>query len=255
MSARRVDLMGIAFDSVTEAGLLERVGSAMRAGRGGHVITPNLDILRQAVRRPDVRGIVERADLVVADGLPLVWASRLRGDPLPGRVAGSDLVWSLPAVATRHGRSLLLVGGNPGDADLAAERLRERHPDLEVAGTVCPPMGFERDPAQVDAVVAAVDAARPGLVLVGLSFPKQAHLIERLRDAHPDAWYMGVGIAFAFVAGTVPRAPRWMQRSGLEWTHRLAQEPRRLARRYLIDDLPFGLALLAWAARRRTWRR
>jgi N-acetylglucosaminyldiphosphoundecaprenol N-acetyl-beta-D-mannosaminyltransferase len=254
VSERGVEVMGVRFDALTEAELVARVTSAMRAGKGGHVITPNLDIVRQAACEPAIRGMVERADFVLADGAPLVWASRVQGYPLPARVPGSDLVWSLPGAAAATGRSLFLVGGNPGDAEKAADRLRHRHPGLEIAGTLCPAMGFERDPRQVEEIVAAVTGAAPGLVMVGLSFPKQAELIERLQEAHPTAWYVGVGISLAFVAGTLRRAPSWMQRSGLEWSHRLVQEPRRLSRRYLRDGLPFAVRLFVRAAQRRVAR-
>lgn len=225
------------------------------AGRGGQIITPNIDILRRAVREREARHHVESASLVVADGAPLIWASRLRGQPLPARVPGSDLIWSLSrAVAQQHG-SVYLLGGEPGAASRAADVLRDRFPSLTVAGYASPPFGFDTRPDEYQAVCQAVADAQPDLVLVGLGFPKQERVIARLRPLLPGAWFMGCGAAIGFVAGTHRRAPLWMQRTGLEWVHRLAAEPQRLMRRYLVDDVPFAIRLLAGSAVARLRRR
>jgi N-acetylglucosaminyldiphosphoundecaprenol N-acetyl-beta-D-mannosaminyltransferase len=245
--------MGLPIDALTQQQAIERIASGLADGHGGWVITPNLDILRQAYRTPGHQSMFAAADLVLADGMPLVWASRLQGTPLPERVAGSDLVWSIPERAARVGASVFLLGGSPGTADRAAVRLAQEIPDLTIAGTLSPPMGFERDAERLDAVLETVGKARPRLVLVGLGFPKQEHLIARLRPICPEAWFVGVGISLAFIAGDIPRAPSWMQTAGLEWVHRMSQEPVRLGRRYLLHDIPFGVRLLAHAARRRRW--
>jgi N-acetylglucosaminyldiphosphoundecaprenol N-acetyl-beta-D-mannosaminyltransferase len=218
---------------------------ALAAGRGGCIVTPNLDHLRRLARDAGLRDRYALADLRVADGMPLVWASRLQKTPLPARVAGSDLIWSLSAAAAARGLSVFLLGGDPGTAEEAARRLRSEWPTLRVAGTACPPFGFEQRPELVDGLARALLQARPDLVYVGLGSPKQEALIERLRHTLPHAWWMGVGVSFSFVSGRVRRAPGWVRRIGFEWLHRLAQEPRRLAGRYLIDDLPYGAGLLA----------
>jgi N-acetylglucosaminyldiphosphoundecaprenol N-acetyl-beta-D-mannosaminyltransferase len=116
---------------------------------------------------------------------------------------------------------------------------------------VCPPFGFERDPDQVTTIVEDLIAARPHVVFVGLGFPKQERIVDRLRPALPNAWFVGCGAAVNFVAGDVDRAPRWMQRTGLEWAHRLGTEPGRLAGRYLRHDAPYALRLLARAPAQR----
>lgn len=240
----RPTLRGVAFDALTEAQVVQRVFDAMDGGRGGWIITANLDILLRASRDTEFRAWMGEADLVTADGMPLVWASRLQGTPLPERVAGSAMVWSLAAEAARRGRSLYLLGGMPGAAEGAAARLVERYPTLWIAGTHCPPMGFERDPAAMAAIERALDQAGADLVYVALGCPKQERLIRHLRPRHPAAWFVGVGISLSFIAGQVQRAPRWMQKLGLEWLHRLLQEPGRLARRYLVDGIPFAVRLL-----------
>jgi N-acetylglucosaminyldiphosphoundecaprenol N-acetyl-beta-D-mannosaminyltransferase len=256
-----VELCGVRLHKVTQAGCVAQVMEALAAGRGGWVVTPNLDHLRRLQSDAEFRALYAQADLRVADGMPLVWASALRGERLPERVAGSDLIFSLSEAAAGAGRSVFLLGGDAGTAEGAAAELRRRNPQLRVAGTHYPPPGFEADPAAVAAMRAAVVQAAPDVVFVALGSPRQERLIAELRGELPRAWWLGVGISFSFAAGAVRRAPPWVRRSGLEWVHRLAQEPRRLARRYLVDGLPFAARLLVssawarWSRRRRARQR
>ncbi len=255
----RVVLDGMGFDRVTEDEVVAIVRRALDRGEGGRIITPNVDILRQAQHDPEVRAYLAEADLVVADGMPLVWASRLSGTPLPERVAGSSLIWSMSDGLGRDGRSVFVLGGNLPDpvtgeldgATRAAGRLAAASPGLRIAGCLSPAYGFERDPATFAAVCDRVAAVRPDMVYVGLGFPKQEQVVTRLRERLPRAWFIGCGAAVNFVAGDTDRAPVWMQRTGLEWAHRLGTEPRRLAGRYLRHDAPYALRLLAGAATRR----
>jgi exopolysaccharide biosynthesis WecB/TagA/CpsF family protein len=240
-----VELCGINLHAIDERQCISRVLRESAAGRGGVVVTPNLDHVRRYRTDAEYALLVNKADLVVADGMPLIWASKLQGTPLPGRVAGSDLIGSLSAAAARAGRSIFLLGGDPGTADGAAEVLRRRHPGLQIVGTCCPPMGFERDAAKVNEISSMVVAAKPDIVFVALGSPKQERLIDRLRGRLPGTWWLGVGISFSFLAGEVRRAPRWMRATGMEWIHRLLQEPGRLAKRYLVHGVPFALRLLA----------
>jgi N-acetylglucosaminyldiphosphoundecaprenol N-acetyl-beta-D-mannosaminyltransferase len=247
----RIDLMGMPVDVVTEPEAVGTIMGALEQGRGGTVITPHLEILRRYRKDPSVRGHFESADLIVADGQPLVWASRLAGTPLPERVAGSDLVWSLVAECALRGRSVYLLGGAPGACEGAQERLLEVYPGVRIAGGESPPMGFDRDPSAMAGIRARLRQSQPDVVFVALGFPKQERVIAELQRELPQAWFLGVGISMSFVAGQVARAPDWMMKAGLEWVHRLAQEPGRLARRYLVDGLPFFARLLAHSARRR----
>jgi N-acetylglucosaminyldiphosphoundecaprenol N-acetyl-beta-D-mannosaminyltransferase len=240
-----VELCGINLHAIDERQCISRVLRESAAGRGGVVVTPNLDHVRRYRTDAEYALLVNKADLVVADGMPLIWASKLQGTPLPGRVAGSDLIGSLSAAAARAGRSIFLLGGDPGTAEAAAEVLKRRHPGIQIAGTRCPPMGFERDAAKVNEIASAVISAKPDIVFVALGSPKQERLIDRLRGRLPGTWWLGVGISFSFLAGEVRRAPRWMRSTGTEWIHRLVQEPKRLAKRYLVHGVPFAMRLLA----------
>jgi N-acetylglucosaminyldiphosphoundecaprenol N-acetyl-beta-D-mannosaminyltransferase len=230
----------------------------LAAGRGGWVVTPNLDHLRRLAADRKLRALYAHATLVVPDGMPLIWAAKLQGTPLPERVAGSSLITTLSAAAAENGRSIFLLGGDPGTAEGAAKVLQRNFPGISIAGADCPPLGFEKDQAHLDRVIALLQKARPDIVYVALGSPKQEWLIGQLKGYLPRAWWLGIGISFSFVSGQVRRAPEWMQRAGLEWVHRLCQEPRRLAKRYLVHGVPFAGSLLTSALVHRmqsTWRK
>jgi N-acetylglucosaminyldiphosphoundecaprenol N-acetyl-beta-D-mannosaminyltransferase len=240
----RVEILGMGIDPVTPEEAVERVVGSQA---GGCLLTPNLQHLREFRRTPEVATAFHRCELVVADGMPLVWASRVQGSPLPCRVPGSDLVWLLSEAAAKHGRSLFLLGGSPGTADKAAEMLTARYPSLRVVGTHCPPLGFENAPEQIELMRQAVERAQPDLIYLALPLEKQLVAMTLLRPTIPAAWMAGLGVSLSFVTGDVRRAPGWLQRAGLEWLFRLSQEPRRLARRYLREGLPFACSLFARA--------
>jgi N-acetylglucosaminyldiphosphoundecaprenol N-acetyl-beta-D-mannosaminyltransferase len=223
----------------------------LSSGHGGQIATPNVDILHRVSRDAELLRHLESSAIVVADGKPLIWASRLAGRALPARVPGSDLIWSLSAAMAEVGRSVYLLGGEPGTACRAEEVLRGRYPALKLAGSLSPSFGFDTRSDEYDEVCDEVVGAAPDLVFVGFGFPKQERVIARLRTRLPQSWFMGCGAAIGFVAGVHSRAPGWMQDSGLEWMHRLLMEPRRLMRRYLVNDAPFAVRLLAGSARER----
>jgi N-acetylglucosaminyldiphosphoundecaprenol N-acetyl-beta-D-mannosaminyltransferase len=238
-------------DAETEASAVARVMEALDEGRGGLMVTVNLDHVRRCQTDARYRDLVARSELVVADGMPLVWKSRVQGTPLPERVAGSSLIWPLCRACADQRRSVYLLGGDPGAGDAAKEVLEKRFPGLRVCGVASPERGFEHDEARMAALERDLVASGADVVFVALGSPKQEYVADRLRRVMPRAWFIGCGITLSFVAGQVKRAPRWVQRCGMEWAHRLVQEPRRLARRYLIDGMPFAASLLVRAA----WRR
>ncbi|MEE9391678.1 MAG: WecB/TagA/CpsF family glycosyltransferase [Planctomycetota bacterium] len=239
---------------VSESGCIDWILRELDAGRGGWVVTANVDILRQWSREAEIRSLISEAYLV-ADGMPLVWASRILGSTLPERVCGSNLIFSLSAALAKRQRSIFLMGGDAGTAEETASILRDRYPGLQIAGFHPLPAGFDQDSSLKINLRATLAAVRPDVVYVALGFPKQERVIAEFRRALPEAWWLGVGISFSFVSGEVPRAPMWMQKIGVEWLHRLAKEPGRLASRYLVHDLPFTAKLLfsCVVARFGTW--
>jgi N-acetylglucosaminyldiphosphoundecaprenol N-acetyl-beta-D-mannosaminyltransferase len=248
---RRVQMENFWLDALTEQEVVDNVREAWAAGRGGSVIPVNVDVARAVKRQPDLAELLAGGSIVVADGMPLLWVARAAGQALPERVAGSALLFSLSAAAAADGRSVFLLGGAEGVPEKAAEALRARFPGLHVAGAESPPFGFDQSAEGLRRAITAVTAAAPDLVFVGLGFPRQEKLIEQLRQARPSAWYLACGGGIPMAAGITRRASPLVQRLGLEWAHRLILEPRRLARRYLRDDLPYAIGLLAREARRR----
>jgi exopolysaccharide biosynthesis WecB/TagA/CpsF family protein/anti-anti-sigma factor len=237
-------ILGVPFDAVSTDGALERI-EAMIASREPHyVVTANVDFLVQARHDVELRRILIEADLVLCDGTPLLWAARWLGNALPERVAGSDLTPSLIQTAATKGYRLYLLGAGPGVAAAAAEKLQQEHPTLQIAGHYSPPLTSLLD-MDHEAIAERIRAAKPDILLVAFGCPKQEKWIAMHYRALGVPVCIGVGATIDFLAGRVRRAPTWMRRSGCEWLYRLAQEPRRLYRRYAADAVGFAPALLA----------
>jgi N-acetylglucosaminyldiphosphoundecaprenol N-acetyl-beta-D-mannosaminyltransferase len=203
-----------------------------------YVITPNAQHIVLLNTDTRLREICRHADLVVPDGISLLFAARVFGRPLSERVTGVDLFQSLCAAAASSNLKVFFLGGLPGSADLAADRLRDRFPGLDVQ-TYCPPLGFEHNTAELAHVAAAIRAAEPSILFVGLGAPKQEYWIYDHGRTLGVRVLMGIGGSFEMVSGIVRRAPHWVQASGCEWLYRLCMEPKRLWRRYLIGNSQF----------------
>jgi N-acetylglucosaminyldiphosphoundecaprenol N-acetyl-beta-D-mannosaminyltransferase len=234
-------------DPVTFDGALSAIEGLVAAGRGGLVVTPNVDHVVIAERNPEFREAYAGAALSLADGMPLLWVSRLLGRALPAKVSGSDLLVPLAELAAARRWRVYLLGAGPGVAEEAARRLRDRC-GLEVVGTDSPRIRLDGTPDDTAAALERVRAAAPHLLLLAFGAPKQEVWAHRHRHALGGTVAIGVGAGLDFVAGVARRAPPWMSRLGLEWLFRLAREPGRLWRRYLLDDPRF--VAIVW----RTWR-
>jgi N-acetylglucosaminyldiphosphoundecaprenol N-acetyl-beta-D-mannosaminyltransferase len=246
----RLRLGGVPVDPVTFVEALDAIAALVAAGRGGTVFTPNVDHVVMADHDDALRRAYAAVDLSLADGMPILWASRLLGDPLPAKVSGSDLVLPLMDRAEREGWRVYLLGGGPGVGEKAAARLVERYPRLVIAGTDSPRIDLGAPASSRADVAERIRAARPDLVLVALGAPKQEVWSAEVAPGLKPAVLIGVGAAIDFVAGTVPRAPPWMSASGLEWLYRLGREPRRLWKRYLVRDPEFLVIVLRDLLRR-----
>ena len=240
----RVLLGSTSVDQVDLDQAVETVRGFLHSGRPHQIVTVNLDFLSIAERNAEFRDTLNQANLAVADGMPLIWLARLRGQPLPERVTGVELVDACCEIAAESGHGVFLLGAAPGVAQTAAQRLQERHPGLRIVAYT-PPMGplTRKDNARIARLIRT---SAPGFLFVALGAPRQdlwirAHLAEL---NVPVA--MGVGCVFDLLAGVSNRAPAWMQTAGLEWAYRLGREPKRLWRRYLLNDLPlFGRLLFS----------
>lgn len=238
----RQSVLGVPVDNLSVEETLDRIGSFIADGRPHQHVVINVDKVVKAARDPQLLAIIARCDLINADGMPVVWASRLLGQPLKARVTGIDLFFALLARAARSGWRVYFLGARREVVEEVVARARREHPSLPIAGY--------RDgywPAQDDERIAAeVGESRPDILFVAISSPRKEQFLAAYQARMRVPFAMGVGGTFDVMVGRTRRAPRWMQRTGLEWLYRFLQEPRRMFSRYFIDSLPFfGLLLRA----------
>lgn len=249
----RVQLFDIEIDRLRMPEAVERLmkwihGESGRRHR--YVVTPNTDHIVMLRENAEFRATYDDADLVVADGMPVVLASRLLPKRLPERVTGADLVPALYAAATAEKPlTTYLLGAGPGVGERAAETIQQQWPHVKVVGTYSPPFGFEKDDAENARILEKVNATKPDVLVVGLGAPKQELWVHRFRNEIDAKVSFCVGATIDFLAGEVKRAPRWMQRCGMEWLYRMLSQPRRLVKRYARDGWIFPQLL--W----QEWRR
>jgi N-acetylglucosaminyldiphosphoundecaprenol N-acetyl-beta-D-mannosaminyltransferase len=240
----RLRIGKLVVDSVTFEEALTTIVEMWKTGRGGSVFTPNVDHTVLVEENERFARAYERVGLAVADGMPILWAARLLGSPLPEKVSGSDLVVPMVERAAANGMRVYFLGAAEGIAARAAAILCERYPKLIVAGVESPRIDVAEDRSHRADIVARVKSAKADLVLVALGAPKQELWIDEVVDELRPAVLVGIGASLDFVAGNVRRAPRWMSQNGLEWLFRLGQEPNRLWRRYLLQDPKFVAIVL-----------
>jgi N-acetylglucosaminyldiphosphoundecaprenol N-acetyl-beta-D-mannosaminyltransferase len=239
----RVDVLGVGISAVNPQMALEAITGWVEARERGYVCFTNVHGVMECQRDPELLRVHNRSALTVPDGMPMVWAGRRAGAWWMSRVPGPGLMLDVLAQAAERGWSSYLYGAGEGVPELLGERLSERFPGLKIVGAHSPPFR-PLTPQEETETIARINASGADLVWVGLSAPKQERWMARYRDQLDAPLLLGVGAAFDFHAGLKPQAPVWMQERGLEWSFRLATEPRRLWRRYLGDN-PAYLARIA----------
>jgi N-acetylglucosaminyldiphosphoundecaprenol N-acetyl-beta-D-mannosaminyltransferase len=233
---RRVDILGCPFDSIGFSDTVEHIREAVKTGSRLRIVTGNIDFVVKAIRDRSFAELLWSVDLIVADGVPIVWSASLLGTPVRGRVNGTDLVWKCAEVSADTGCKVALIGAKPGVAARAALNMMQRNPGAVVEAVLTPsPLG-RSESLEVAARVRTLGAA---IVLVALGAPKQERWVGEYLDACGSRVGIGVGSALDIISGDKPRAPGWMQTAGMEWFYRMLLEPGRLGRRYLIEDTPF----------------
>lgn len=233
-----VDLLGVRIDNVGMSDTVQTIDRFIAQGGTHQIVTLNVNVITIACRDAEFMKIINAADLVVPDGVPLLWAARLLGTPLSGRVNGTDLVYACCKLAVQKGYRVYVLGAAPGIGMLAAERLIRECPGLQVAGVYAPPYG-DFSPAEREKMIRQIVSVRPHILFVALGAPKQDTWIYEQRDTINVPVCVGIGGSLDLISGKIKRAPRWMQRRGLEWLYRLFREPKRLWKRYLIGNTVF----------------
>ncbi len=238
-----IAILGVPFDNINTAETVDLIEQMVTSRLPHYLATANVDFLVQALHDVELRRILMDAHLVLCDGTPLIWASRLLGNPLPERVAGSDLVPLLVKIAAQKKYRVFFLGGKESSIQKAVENLRKQYPELVIAGTYSPPF-VPLHEMDHDEVTRRIRETKPDLLFVSFGCPKQEKWIAMHYRSLGVPVCIGVGGTIDFLAGALKRAPKWMQRTGVEWLYRLAQEPRRLCKRYVNDMAWFGQAIL-----------
>ena len=239
----RVNVLGVGISVLNQPTALAAIAEAIRARRKGYICVTGVHGVMEAQSDEAFRNILNGAFLCTPDGMPMVWMGKIHGHPEMRRVYGPDLMLEVCAWSETYSCRHFFFGGAEGIAEKLAESLKARFPKMEISGTFTPP--FRPLNAEEERRFAeTIRAAKPDILWVGLSTPKQEKFMAEFLPKLDLTLMIGVGAAFDFHSGRVKQAPRWMQRSGLEWFYRLCQEPRRLAKRYLKNNPVFALKIL-----------
>ena len=240
MNSKRIHIGRVPVDAVTLEEAIDAIDGLVARGFGGTVFTPNVDHIVVAETSERFYNAYDSVDLSVVDGMPVLWASKLLGLPLPEKISGSDLVMPILERSRVKKYRVYFLGADPGVAALAKQKIEEAMPGVEIVGVSSPRIDVDGD---LTDVINSVVQTRPNIVLVALGAPKQEIFCHEHRKQLAPAVLVGVGASLDFIAGVKRRAPTWISAAGLEWLFRLVQEPRRLAYRYLVRDPKF-LAIL-----------
>ncbi|EKD27485.1 MAG: teichoic acid biosynthesis [uncultured bacterium] len=243
----KVNIFDIGFSNFTMQETIIKILDIVKSGNRAIVVTPNVDHIVRIQYDKKLLNIYREADIVLADGMPLLWAGYLLGKPLKQRVSGADLFTRFMSYAAQDKIKIFLLGAKEGVALKAKQILTDKNPGLEIVATYSPPLGFEKDEKENTKIIDMINSSKASVLFAGLGTPKQEYWIaDNYKKLNHVKVSIGVGASFDFVAGDVKRAPEIMQKIGLEWFFRLCQEPKRLWRRYLVDDVQFAWIFLKY---------
>lgn len=233
----RVPFMNTQIDNYTMEEAIDAIDRLICQDKNGYVVTPNIDHIVKLESDQLLQKVYADADIILTDGKPMIWMSRLYGTPIKEKVSGSDLFPNLCRLAAGKGYRVFLLGAAEGVAAKAAINLQNKFPGLIIAGTYSPPFGFEKDEKELQNILRIVTEAKPHILIVGLGCPKQEKFIYNYKDELNVPVSLGLGASIDFEAGILKRAPKWMADHGFEWFYRIVQDPKRMAKRYFVDDM------------------
>jgi N-acetylglucosaminyldiphosphoundecaprenol N-acetyl-beta-D-mannosaminyltransferase len=238
---RRVDILGCPFDAITMAEVEQSIEDAIRRREQLHITTGNVDMVMKVRKDPRLARAFWESQLTIVDGVPITWAATFLRRPVNGRVCGTDIVWRCAAISHKMNWGIALLGGSERVAEWAAAILRKAYPN-SILHVIPTPFPLRREDSK--RMIRIIRANDDRIVLVALGAPRQEFWLNEHLSATGANVGIGIGGAFDIISGSKPQAPEWMRRNGLEWLHRMRLEPRRLSRRYLVEDMPFlGLVL------------
>lgn len=237
MTMTRLRLMNTEIDNLTMDETLDAIDSLIKEDNCSYVVTPNVDHIVQLEKDEELKRVYENASLILTDGKPLIWISNWYKTPIKEKISGSDLFPRVCDLAAKKGYTMYLLGAAEGVADKAAKNLIDKYKGLNIVGTYSPPFGFEKDKVELKKIERQIQEVHPDILIVGLGCPKQEkYMYHHCKELGVPISF-GLGASIDFEAGNIKRAPKWMSEHGLEWLYRITQDPKRLAKRYLVDDM------------------
>lgn len=233
----RIKFLNTWIDNITMEEAIEKIDYMIKNGMNQYVVTPNVDHIVRLEQDELFQEIYRHADLILADGMILLWISKWLKNSIVEKVSGADLFPKICEKSANQGYRIFLLGAAEGIAEKAAEKLRHQYSGLNIVGTYSPPIGFENNKTEMEKIFQMIRIAKPHILALGLGTPKQEKFFYTNRECLHVPVALNIGATFDFIAGNVRRAPKWVSNMGLEWLYRLCKEPKRLAKRYLLDDL------------------
>lgn len=233
----RIKFLNTEVDNLTMDEAVQRIEQLILSKKPSYVVTPNVDHIVKLEEDEEFQNVYREADLIVTDGMPLIWISKFKGTKIKEKVSGSDLFPKVCDLAAKKRYTVFLLGAAEGVAEKASENLKDKYTGLNVVGTYSPSYGFEKKEEEIEKIIEMINEVNPDILAVGLGAPKQEKFLYNYKNKLNVPVSLAIGASIDFEAGNIERAPEWMQNTGLEWLYRLCKEPKRMFKRYLIDDM------------------
>lgn len=233
----RIKFMNTDIDNLTMGETLNEIDKLIQKKNCSYVVTPNVDHIVRLEKDEELQKVYKNASLILTDGKPLIWISEWYKTPIKEKISGSDLFPKVCELAANKNYTMYLLGAAEGVADTAAKNLMQKYKGLNIVGTYSPPFGFEKDKKELDKIKEQIQKVHPDILIVGLGCPKQEKFMYHHCKELGVPISFGLGASIDFEAGNIKRAPKWMSNHGLEWLYRFSKEPKRLFKRYFVDDL------------------
>lgn len=234
---KRIRLLNTCVDNISMKETTDAIEEMIKANKKSYVVAINVDVIIKIEKDTLLKKIMDESDLVLVDGKPLIWISKLYKRPIKAKISGSDLVPRLCEIASKKGYTMFILGGAEGIADRAKKRLEKRNPGIKIVGTYAPPFGFEKNQKELDRINKRISETHPDILITCFGCPKQEKFIYQNIEHYDAKVSICAGATVDFLAGNIKRAPQWMSNHGLEWLYRFLQEPKRMFKRYFVDDM------------------
>lgn len=237
MALNRVKFMNTYIDNVSKEEAIAHIEKCIKERKISQITTPNVDQIVRIEKDPYFKEIVDNSELLLVDGTPLMWIAKRYKKPFKEKICGSDLMPELCSIAAKKGYKVFLLGAAPGVADIAAQKLKETNLGLQIVGTYSPPIGFEKDQQELDHINEILFNSKADMLFVGMGVPKQDIFIYENKEKYQIPTSFAIGGTIDFIAGKQKRAPKWINKIGMEWFYRFLCSPKRMFKRYFVDDV------------------